>query len=387
MKENTKAWVENPDNRSCVVALVKMIDGDGHTIFDRQGLPMVPGDVLDEYERAHIAHPDHPKSMIEGDEVSALLGGIQGLELVQGIGRVLNIHSDRSGRGFICRDLSRRILEKLDPPDYPPFFQVSGYARMAILDGCYLIVSRNASKDYLSYFIQHDRPQDFDFGHHWRQADAETRLVTLWQQATGRPSRSTKGIAEANQIASPELDIPPWLGPKPSFRFVGHDLNIPTDRMALDVDYCMVVSLERDPDGQYTSVFADHRKGILEVGLHPSWQKGERALVDRWRKEIGHEEQPLPDTGGMTVRYLDLRTVNRHRGTFTVVVYQTEDTPPVTAQVTRKEARRMLASVYERRGQQDAERLTAVWHQDASDDTIMCIRVMTTELAERLTSR
>ena len=101
-----------------LLAIVDIIDGDGHTIFGAADFEhLLPADLLARFTRTIKSDRSSPKSTIfgPGGQVVAQVRGVYGLTLLAGIADALGLPpSTMLGRGSEARDLTRRIREALE---------------------------------------------------------------------------------------------------------------------------------------------------------------------------------------------------------------------------------------------------------------------------------
>lgn len=115
--EVVEDWAAQPE--AIIAAVVKAIDGDGHTIFDPSLLrgAGVPEELVQASTTKYESNPDHWKETIfakNGQPVREMTG-VYGLSVLWAIRDAIGAASSMAmGRGFLARALSANIMKRLE---------------------------------------------------------------------------------------------------------------------------------------------------------------------------------------------------------------------------------------------------------------------------------
>jgi hypothetical protein len=103
-------------DREVVLAVVKVVAGDGHTIFDPKAFldAGMPEDLVKHFTNEYKSDRSHPKATIFGrnGEIIDKMEGVYGLPLIESLAANLaGFRSSKMGRGFACRDCCEALRE------------------------------------------------------------------------------------------------------------------------------------------------------------------------------------------------------------------------------------------------------------------------------------
>ena len=117
MTTTIREWATNPDNREDVLETIKVIGGDGHTIFKPEAFtPYMPDYLITEYTIRYDSDPDSgPTATLYSNNVPVeYVEGVYGLPLAESIGNALGVESHKGGRGSRCREVCEKVRERLE---------------------------------------------------------------------------------------------------------------------------------------------------------------------------------------------------------------------------------------------------------------------------------
>jgi hypothetical protein len=100
-----------------ILKILDAVGDDGHGIYVEKKLADVeaPEEVLQHFVKVFASEP-YPKTIITNNDghVVSHMTGVYGLDIIQAIANSMSIHSEKMGRGYAARDLTKKIKEKLN---------------------------------------------------------------------------------------------------------------------------------------------------------------------------------------------------------------------------------------------------------------------------------
>lgn len=109
--KSVRQWIEQ--DPAGVLETVKVIGGDGWTIFDPQAFPKMPDTIKALYEHSHASGDRIKEQITRSDGSTGDVTGIYGLDVIEGVADALDCDSSKQGRGSRARDLVSKIENKL----------------------------------------------------------------------------------------------------------------------------------------------------------------------------------------------------------------------------------------------------------------------------------